>query len=151
MWATKLKFQIWECFFASLSPSSLAGGQTGRRRDPWEVAKRDLFFFMLYIFLKSILLTMLLQLSQFCPPPSSTYHCLRQSPHHCSCPWVMHISFLATPFPILYCISPWLFCNYLFVLLNALTFSPTPPHPSHLATIKMLSVSMILSLFFLFA
>ena len=37
--------------------------------------------------------------------------------------------FVATPFPILYFTSPWLFCNYLFVLLNLLTSSSIPPHP----------------------
>ena len=62
------------------------------------------------------------------PPPPSTPNSLKQSPHHCSCPWVMHISSLATPFPILYFTAPWLFCNYQFVLLNPLTSSPTPPY-----------------------
>ena len=46
-----------------------------------------------------------------------------------SCPWVMCISSLATPCPVLYFTSPWLFCNYLFILLNPLTSSPIPPHP----------------------
>ena len=66
------------------------------------------------------LLIMLLQLSQFSPFASllPTPHFLRQSPHHCSYPWVMHVSSLATPFLILYFTSPWLFCDYLFVLLN---------------------------------
>ena len=71
------------------------------------------------------------QLSQFfplCPSPPGIPHSLRQFPHHCSCAWVMHVSSLATPFPILYFTSPWLFCNYLFVLLNPLTFLPIPPH-----------------------
>ena len=64
-----------------------------------------------------------------CTPPPSTPYSLKQSPHHCSCPWVMHISSSATPFPILYCTSPWLFCNCLFVLVNPLTSSPIPPLP----------------------
>ena len=74
---------------------------------------------------------MLLQLFQFPPfAPSTQYpHSLRQSPHYCSHPWVMRISSLATPFPILYFISPWLFCNYLFVFLNPLTSSPIPLYP----------------------
>ena len=84
-------------------------------------------------FLKNyILLIMLLQLSQFfslCPPPPSSPHSLRQSPHHCSCQWVMHVSCLATAFPMLYVTFPWLFCNCLFVLLNPLTSSPTHQHP----------------------
>ena len=63
------------------------------------------------------------------PPPPSTPHSLRQFPHLCSCPWVMHIRSLASPFPALYFTSPWIFCNYLFVLLNPLTSSPTPYNP----------------------
>ena len=68
-----------------------------------------------------------------CPnisPSIQTPDSLRQSPHHCSCPWVMWISSLATPFPIRHCVSPWLFCNYLFVLLNHLISSPIPPQPT---------------------
>ena len=64
-----------------------------------------------------------------CPLPPGTLYSLRQSLHHCSCPWVMCISSLATPFSALYFISPWLFCNYLFVLLNPLTSSPILLHP----------------------
>ena len=60
-------------------------------------------------------------------PPLQSY---RQSPHLCSCPWVMCVSSLASPFPILYFISPWLFCNYQFVLLNTLTSSPILTHPT---------------------
>ena len=78
------------------------------------------------------------------PPSLSTPNSLRQSPQHCSCPWVMSISSLAAPPPILYFTSPRLFYDnsqspHLF------THSPTPL--SHPATIKTLSVSMILSLF----
>ena len=76
---------------------------------------------------------MLLQLSQcfsLCPsllrnPKNS----LRQSPHLCSCPWAMYVSSLATPFPVLYFTPPWLFCNYIFVLLNPFTSLPNPLHP----------------------
>ena len=77
---------------------------------------------------------MLCQLSWFfllclaSPPPSVPYP-FRKSPHHCSCPWVMHITSLATLFPILYFTSLRLFCNYLFVLLNPLTSSPIPWYP----------------------
>ena len=55
-------------------------------------------------------------------PPSS----LRQSPHHCPCPWVMHICSSATRFPMQYFISPWLFYNNQFVLLNPFTYPPDP-------------------------
>ena len=69
------------------------------------------------------------------------------NPHHCSCPGIIHVSSLAILFPILYLTSPWLFINYLFVLVNPLISSPFLTSPSHVATIKTLSVSMILSLF----
>ena len=53
------------------------------------------------IFLNYILLITLLQLSWFfpcCPPAPRTLHSLRQSLHHCSCPWVMGISSLSAIF-----------------------------------------------------
>ena len=65
-----------------------------------------------FIYLKYILLTMLWQLCQMLPlcssqpstpfPPQSTLS---------SCPWVVHISSLAFPFPILSLTSPCLFCT----------------------------------------
>ena len=84
----------------------------------------------------------------FLPLPPSTLHYLRQSQF--SRPWAIHVSSLAPPFPILSFTSPWLFCTYLFILLNPLTSSSILPHPSRPATIKMFSLSMILSLFVLF-
>ena len=74
----------------------------------------------------------------FLPYPClpSTPHSLRQSPHHCSCPWVMHVSSLATPSTVLYFTSPWLFCNYLVVWPHVVGVScmvqwhSLPYHPS---------------------
>ena len=56
-------------------------------------------------------------------PPHFLYqhHFLYCTVHHISSP---------TPFLILYFTYPWLFCNYLFVLFNPLTSSPSPPQPS---------------------
>ena len=58
-------------------------------------------------------------------PPSTQQPPLPQAiPHHCSCPWVMQVSSLASPFPTLYFISPWLFltlCLYFLI--------PSPLHP----------------------
>ena len=65
------------------------------------------------------------------PPVTTSTQCpqsLRQSLHHCSCPWIICVSSSAPPFPILYFTSPWLFCDYLFVLLNPLHSSPILPH-----------------------
>ena len=58
------------------------------------------------------------------PPPPSTPHSFRQSPHHCSCPWVTCTSCLATPFPILYFTSHgYSVTTYLYFLI------PSPLHP----------------------
>ena len=82
--------------------------------------------------------------SFLCPPPPST-----PLPQAILIPLfvslVLRIRSLATLFPVLYFTSPWLFCDYQFVLLNPLTHYPKPS--SHLATIETLSVSMILFLF----
>ena len=79
-----------------------------------------------YLFFNYILLIMLLQLSWFFslyPPPPSTPHSLRQSPHHRSYPWVMGMSFLATPFPILY------FTSHGYSVTTSLYFLiPSPLH-----------------------
>ena len=82
--------------------------------------------------------------------PSSTQHpSLPQAiPHHYSCPWVMHITSLAAPFPTPFFTSPWLFCNYIFVLLNPLTSSPILPHPPPNWQHINISESTFLSLFF---
>ena len=96
---------------------------------------------------------MLLELSQFfpfCPPPPSTTYSLSPSPNHCSCQWVMRVSSLATSFPVLYFTSHgYSVTTYLYLLIPS-PLHPFPPHPSpHLATIKMLFESRILSLVFL--
>ena len=87
-----------------------------------------------------------------CPP---LYQAI---PHNCSCPWFTCISSLSTPLPILSFTSPWLFCYCLFILLNHLTSSPIPPHPSTIWQPSKrspypwfcLSSSWLLSLFFRF-
>ena len=82
-----------------------------------------------------------------CPPPSSTIHSLWKCPLS-SCPWVMHISSLASPFPILFLTSPY------FVPTNYASYSlylfPNSPSPFSLITLQVISVSMILFLFWLF-
>ena len=46
-----------------------------------------------------------------------------------SCPWVVHISSLASPFPILFLTSPCLFCTYQLCFLFLHSFSLIFPHP----------------------
>ena len=102
------------------------------------------FLYFLKLYFTDYASTVVLILPPF-PSQPSTLHSFRQFPQHCSCPWVMHISSLATPFPILYFTSPWLFCNYLFVLLNPLTSSPIPLHSPPIWQPSKHSISMILS------
>ena len=68
-------------------------------------------------------------ISPLCAPPPSAPYSLRQPSHYCSCPRIMSISSLATPFPLLYFTSPWLFCNYLLLVFNPLTSSCFLPLP----------------------
>ena len=59
----------------------------------------------------------------------STPHSRRQSPYHCSCPWIMHMSSLATPFPILYRTSHgYSVTTYLYFLIP-LALHPFPHSP----------------------
>ena len=88
---------------------------------------------------KYILLIMTLQLSQFlsfCPSSHSNPNSLWQSSTLSSCPWVIHVSSLAYPFPILFLTSPpppaysvLPILYYQFVLLNPYTFYPMFPRP----------------------
>lgn len=63
-------------------------------------------------------------------PSTQQLQLLRPSPQLCAWPWVMHISPLGTPFPILYFTFSWLFFNYLLVVLNPVTYLPITPHPA---------------------
>ena len=104
----------------------------------------------IHLLFKYILLIMLLQLSQFfllCPAlPSTLIPSIYL--HLSSCPWVMHISSFASPFPILYFASPvYLVPTNLYVLIPA-CFPPFSS--SRLITLQMISTSTILFLYYLF-
>ena len=72
---------------------------------------------------------MLLQLSHFPPLFSSALHHFshQHSTPLSSCPWVVHVSSLASPFPILFLTSPCLFCTYHFYFLFPVPFPPFFP------------------------
>ena len=72
---------------------------------------------------------MLLQLSHFSPLLSSIQfpHSFQHSSLN-SCPWVTHISSLASPFPILFLTSPSLLCTTNLCLIPA-PFPPFSPFP----------------------
>ena len=48
-------------------------------------------------------------------------------PHLSSCPWVIHVSSLASPFPILFLTFPCLFCAYNLCYLFPVPFPPFFP------------------------
>ena len=74
---------------------------------------------------------MILQVVPFPPPLYSSLPCTPHQPHSLplsSCPWVIHISSLASPFPVLFLTSLCLFCTYhlCFFSLHLLPHSPLP-------------------------
>ena len=81
----------------------------------------------MFLIFKYIVLIMLLQLSHFFSPlfPSALHPTSYQhSPRISSCPWVVHKSSLASPFPILFLTSPCLFCTYHLCFLFPVPFPP---------------------------
>ena len=82
--------------------------------------KHLFFYFLIY------LLIMLLQLSHF--RPFTQLHPAHPLPHtfplYSSCPWVIHISSLASTFPTLFLPSPCLFSTYHLCYLFSVPFPP---------------------------
>ena len=61
----------------------------------------------------------------------SHHHTITPSfPHLSSCPWVIHISSLASPFPTLFLPSPCLFSTYHLCYLFSVPFPPLFPSQS---------------------
>ena len=103
------------------------------------------------LFFKYILLIMLLPLSHFFLPLSLLHLVLpfppAVPPHLSSCPWVTHISSLASPFPMLFLTSLCLFCAYHLCFLFPAPFPPILPISLPLITLCVISISMNLFLF----
>ena len=68
-------------------------------------------------------------------------------PHLSSCPWVAHISSLASTFPILFLPSPCLFSTYYLCYLFSVPFPPFLPPTPLLITLHVISISVSLFLF----
>ena len=85
-----------------------------------------IFFFKIYFIGYTIIFVpFFLPFTPLCPVPPFHQHPLPLS----SCPWVIHISSLASPFPTLFLTSPCLFCTYQLCFLlpvPLLLFSPIP-------------------------
>ena len=86
-----------------------------------------------FFFLKYIVLILLIQLYHFFlfyiplrPEPPSLPSAL---PRLSSCPWVVHLSFFASPLPILLLPSPCLFCAYQLCFLFSVPLPPILPLP----------------------
>ena len=78
-------------------------------------------------FFKYILLIMLVQLSHFLSllyPPLPCTPTSTSIPYLSWCPWVIHVSSLASPFPVLFLTSPCLFCTYHLCFLFPVPFPP---------------------------
>ena len=110
-------------------------------------------FTKFYFIFKYILLFMLLvapffsplyRLQPCTPPPTSI-------PHLSSCPWLVHISSLASTFPTLFLPSPCLFSTHHLCFLLSVPFPPSPPPTPLLITLHVISISVVLFLFELLA
>ena len=76
-----------------------------------------------------------------CPPLPSPI------PPHSSCPWVIHISSMASTFPILFLPSPCLFSTYHLCYLFSVPFFLSPRPTPLLITLHVISISVVLFLF----
>ena len=92
---------------------------------------------------------LLFQFSPFCLPPPVTSSPSRIRPPLSSCPWVVHVSSLASPLPILFLTYPCLSYTYQLCFLVSVPFPTFPPFSPQLITLQMISISIILFLFLL--
>ena len=93
---------------------------------------------------------MLLQFSQFFPPPPCP-PTLQHFPPLTPCPRVVHISSLSPLFPVPFLTSPHLFYAYQLCFFFPVPSIPFLPSPSPLKTLHVMSISLIPFLFQFFA
>ena len=121
------------------------------RHDPNIYYKEMVKLMMVYLFFKYIYDYAIAVVPFFSPcyspPPCTPSNTI---PHHSSCPWVIHISPLDSPFPTLFLTSPCLFSTYHLCFLFPVPFPHFPCSLSPLVTLHVISISVILFLFYLF-
>ena len=93
------------------------------------IFKRLVFIIYLFIFIDYAITVV-----PFFPPLYSPLPCIPLPPAFpplSSCPWVVHICSLTSPFPILFLTSPCLFCTYHLCFLFPVPLSPLSPFSLH--------------------
>ena len=87
-------------------------------------------------------------LSPLLPDPPTLQHC---PPHVSSCPWVVHISSLSPLFPVPFLPLPYYLMPTNHAASSLYLTSLFLPSPSPLTSLCVMSISLILFLFWLFA
>ena len=88
----------------------------------------SLFYFLIYFIDYAITVVPFFS-SLYYPPHSIPLPPALLTPPLSSCPWVILISSLASPFPILFLTSPCLFCTYHLCYLFSVPFPPLSSSP----------------------
>ena len=84
--------------------------------------------YVFFRFVKVYFIDYAITVVPFFSPLSPCSTCTTPSlPRFSSCPWVVHISSLASPFPILFLTSPCLFCTYNLCFLFPIPFPSFSP------------------------
>ena len=107
------------------------------------------FIFPALYFLKNIFIDYAITIDPFpaFTPLHPAYPLPPTFPPYSSCPWVIHISSLASTFPILFLSSPCLFSTYHLLYLFSVPSPLSPPPTPLLITLHVISISVVLFLF----
>ena len=104
--------------------------QAGAQSTEPHLPGREDIFYLIYFLIKKYFTDYVITIVPILLPwPLSTWYPLHSSNAPLSsCPWVMHISSLTSPFPILFLTSPCLYYPYQLCILIPALFLPLPPH-----------------------
>ena len=135
--------QGWAGAHPQIHPASLKSGRMRVVRAMFKEIMAGSFFFLIYCIDYAITVVLF-------PPPFIPLHPAHPLPpafpYLSSCPWVVHISSLASPIPILFLTSPY-FVPTNYASYSLYHFPCSSPSPYPLTALQMISISMILFLF----